>query len=270
MKLTKGTINFWYLTLINLLISVIISFVLLHFYKNKINIIIAFIFTIINLLSFFSYIKERLLINVKGEYIPDLTNLADESLLNQSWLREQTEQLECLGFQQLADTKINNSFSVIFGRILSHPQQYSYATIVVLFSPTGEQVNQQISINSILEESWCLDTINRLPNINDGIIYGFWWQPNSVRIFCHPDITLEQLWLKHLNLRQEMINNLNLRIETDVSWENFVKLENIATAERRYSVEKKPLWLNMIKTTLFELNPHSAWWGKYQKFVVNR
>lgn len=266
MKLTKGTIKFWYLTSINLLISVILSFTLLSVYQNKIAIVIVFIFTIINLLSFFSDIKKKLLLKVQGQYTPELINLADEPLLDQSWLREQTEQLEYLGFQQLADIKINSSF----GRCLSHPQQYAYAEIAILFSSTGEFINQQISIGSMLEEDWCLGTINRLANINDAIMYGFWWKPNSVRIFCHPDITLEQLWWKHLNFRQDMINNLNLPIQTDVSWENYVKQENIAAAWRRYCVEKKPLWLNMIKTTLFELNPQSEWWGKYRKFVVNR
>ncbi|MDF0554877.1 hypothetical protein [Kamptonema sp. UHCC 0994] len=75
---------------------------------------------------------------------------------------------------------------------------------------------------------------------------------------------------KHLEFRQRMIGDLGIKVLTDVSWENYVKIVQESVIYRKRSLKRKNLLLAMIEVTLFELNPKSEWLGDYAKFARQR
>ena len=65
-----------------------------------------------------------------------------------------------------------------------------------------------------------------------------------------------------------MQTDLGIALLRDISWENYVRLEEDAVAYRKQALKKKILLLAMIEVTKFELNPKSEWLGDYAKLVV--
>jgi hypothetical protein len=57
---------------------------------------------------------------------------------------------------------------------------------------------------------------------------------------------------------------------TDVSWENYVQLQQVGVIYRKRSLRGKIILLAMIEVTQFELNPKSEWLGDYAKFVTGK
>ena len=119
-------------------------------------------------------------------------------------------------------------------------------------------------IASNLAEGWQLATVNREASIKDGISYGFWRNPKSLRTH-HPEISLAELLEKHLEFRQRMIMDLGITVLTDISWENYVQIQREGVIYRKRSLRGKILLLAMIEVTQFELNPKSEWLGDYGK-----
>ncbi len=87
-----------------------------------------------------------------------------------------------------------------------------------------------------------------------------------MRIY-YPTLSLEELFHKHLQMRQQMITNIGVSVLTDVSWDNYVNKQQEGTIYRKKAMKQKSLLLAMIEVTKFELNPKSEWLEDYAKFI---
>ena len=267
MTLSTGTQNFWSQQKNYLLSSGITIVVAFWYFGAKIGIIITF-FLFLCYLWLLSDTKFKLLMGLPDEFQYESAILRDYPLLNFTWLQQQTNELESLGFVQLIDYKVGEN--PCFGRCFSHPQHYCYAEVSELFQATGESFSRQASIASHLDEGWELDTINReVSNVKDSFSYGFWRNPKAVRLYS-PNPSLEELLQKHLEFRQRMVVDLGITVLTDVSWANYVNIEQEAAIYRKRSLQRKILLLAMVEVTQFELNPKSEWLGDYAKFARQR
>lgn len=118
----------------------------------------------------------------------------DYILLNFTWLEQQTQELENLGFVRLID--YTNSADTAFARCFAHPEHYCYADAGQVFNENGELISKQAAIFSFLDRNWELANINREVDIIDGITYGFWRDAKKVRIY-HPTSSLENILRNH-------------------------------------------------------------------------
>lgn len=267
MKLSNGTENFWSQIRNYLLSSGLTIIVAFSSYGPRVGNIITF-FLFLCFLWLLSDTKSKLLRGLPDEFQYEVANLNDFPLLNFNWLQQQSSELEALGFVRLIDYKLVGG-TPGFSRCFSHPESYCYAEVFEVFQATGESFARQTVIGSNLDEGWYLATINREANIKDGISYGFWRNPKSVCTH-YPEMSLAELLEKHLTFRQRMIMDLGITVLTDVSWENYVQLQQEWVIYRKRSLRGKIILLAMIEVTQFELNPKSEWLGDYAKFVKGK
>jgi hypothetical protein len=263
-KLTEGTQNFW-LQIRNYLLSssltIVIAFLALGW---EVGSTITF-FLALCFLWLLSDTKEKILRTLPDRFDYRPANLQDYPLLSFTWLEQQTQELESLGFVQLID--YTTGANPAFARCFAHPKHYCYAEVCQVFKANGESFSRQAVIVSAWEQRWELANINREVNITDSIAYGFWRNGKKIRIY-HAISSLDNLLQNHLNWRQRMQTDLGIALLRDISWENYVRLEEDAVAYRKQALKKKILLLAMIEVTKFELNPKSEWLGDYAKLVA--
>ena len=265
MKLSKGTQNFWSQLSNYIFCSIIIILAAFYLFSSKVAIVLAFSL-FVSLIWVLSQIKSKLLSVLPDEFQYQSAILADAPLLNVTWLQQQTSALESLGFVQLIDYKVENPG---LARCFAHPQHYCYAEVNEAFQATGEFFSRQTGIASNLDGDWHLASINREADFKDSIAYGFWRNPKTIGTY-YPELSLEELFEKHLRFRQQMIADLGITVLTDVSWENYVKIEQEKMIYRKRSLKSKNLLWAMMEVTLFELNPKSEWLGDYAKFATKK
>lgn len=264
MKLSNATQNFWSQIKNYILASVITIALAFYFYGWQVGSTITF-FLVLCFLWLLTDIKEKLIRSLPDSFEYETAAVEDYPFLNFNWLQRQTEELQSLGFVQIMDYKPSKTSA--FGRCFAHPEQYCYAEVNEIFQPNGESFSRNAAIMSGLDQGWSLGSVNREVNNNsDSFSYGFWNNPKNVRIY-YPETRLEELFHKHLQMRQQMINDIGISLLTDVSWNNYVEKQQEAAIYRKRSVRQKMLLLAMIEMTKFELNPKSEWWGDYAKFI---
>lgn len=263
MKLSDGTQNFWSQIRGYSLSSALTIAVAFHFYGWRIASIIAF-FLFVCFIWLLSDIKEKLIRSQSDTFNYETASIEEYPLLNFNWFQDQTNQLELLGFVQIMDYKIAQTSG--FAKCFAHPDNYCYAEVNEVFKATGESFARNVSIMSSLEQGWTLSSINQEVSITASIAYGFWRNPRSVRIY-YPTLSLEELFHKHLQMRQQMITNIGVSVLTDVSWDNYVEKQQQGAIYRKNAMKQKSLLLAMIDVTKFELNPKSEWLEDYAKFI---
>jgi len=263
MKLSNGTQNFWSQIRGYLLSSALTIGVAFYFYKWRIASIIAF-FLFICFIWLLSDIKEKLVRSQPDEFKYEPTTIEDYPLLNFSWFQNQTDRLEALGFLQIMDYKIPQVSG--FARCFAHPVNFCYVEVNELFQATGESISRNISIMSSLEQGWTLSGVNQDITSSKTASIAYGRKPRSVRIY-YPTLSLEELFHKHLQMRQQMITNIGVSVLTDVSWDNYVNKQQEGTIYRKKAMKQKSLLLAMIEVTKFELNPKSEWLEDYAKFI---
>lgn len=263
-KLTEGTQNFWS-QIRNYLLSsgltIVIAFLAFGWQGGSITTFFLFLC----FLWLLSDTKEKILRGLpdRFDYVPAI--LQDYPLLSFTWLEQQTQELESLGFVQLID--YTTGANPAFARCFAHPKHYCYAEVCQVFKANGESFSRQAVIFSALEQRWELANINREVNITDSIAYGFWRNAKKIRIY-HPISSLDNLLQNHLNWRQRMQTDIGIALLRDISWENYVRLQEDAVADRKQALKKKILLLAMREVTKFELNPKSEWLGDYAKLLA--
>lgn len=262
-ELSKGTANFWSQIISYLVSCLIIILLMLPFFDKKSLIITAFAFLVF-FIWFLVDTKQKILRALPNDFSYEIASLSDYPLVNFTWLEQTTEALESVGFSHLMDYKLTTGLG--FARCFFHPQSYCYTEVNEVFTPTGESYIKQASITTFFTNNWVLSTTNRSPQLTDSIPYGFWRNPKTIRLY-YPDTSLKELWDKHQEWMQAMISNLNITLETDLSWENYVQKQQEATIYRKKMVKNKILLLAMIEVTLFEINPKFQWLGDYQRYV---
>ena len=275
MKLSPGIKNFWFI-IGNFLFSLVISILALLWYGNwdkhillslpfLVGFIVGFFLNLLPFIWFLSNLKSQLLQAMPDEWELNVAVLTDYPLLNFTWLREQTNILESLGFVQLMDYQVKPGNG--FARCFTHPQHYCFVEIGQLFLADGEIITSH-TIFSALEQDWAVGAINRPVQNADGIGYT-WRNPKHIRTY-QPHLNLDELLQSHLNFRQRIITDLGIYVSTDVSWHFYRNMMQQFTVSSKQIFRRKNLILAMLEATLFELNPKSEWLGDYPQAAAKR
>lgn len=264
MSLTAGTQNFWSQIKNYLLSSGVTLIFAFCLYGWQLTLTMGF-FLFLCFIWLLSDTKSKLLRSLSDRFQGQATQLTDFPLLNFTWMQQQTHELEALGFVPIMDYGLGETPA--FARCFAHPQQYCYAEVNQVFTATGELFSKQAVITSFLDKGWTVVGVNREANPKDSLSYGLWRNPQTVSI-CYPNMSLAEIFQRHLDLRQQMIADLDTVVLTDISWENYVKEEEKGVVYRKESLKRKNLLLAMIEVTKFEKNPQSEWWGDYAKFAT--
>ncbi|MDJ0703880.1 MAG: hypothetical protein QNJ46_11425 [Leptolyngbyaceae cyanobacterium MO_188.B28] len=184
--------------------------------------------------------------------------------LDKDELIRYTFELEQLGFAQLTDfTGISSSQGM--SRLFSHPQKFCLAEV-------GQVDNFPMfcSIFCYLEEDWFLAVTNMFPKPSlSAISYAFLRRPRNLHKQFE-NASVNSLLQSLLVWREEVMNDLDLRLIQDVKAETyFEKQRNDRIAQRR-SLLRKSITLTLLEVLWFYLNPRSEWLGDYSKLKVKR
>ncbi|UBF24420.1 hypothetical protein K9N68_22340 [Kovacikia minuta CCNUW1] len=267
MKLSKGVENFW--TQIGLIflhgaVAALIAFALFGWIAASLAAAIGVLW----IGWFLHETKSKLVQGHSGEWNIKTVNLEDVPSIDLGWIQRQTTVLESLGFVWLMDYELLE-YPQTFGRCFAHPQQYCFAEIGHLPEGSGTESLKNLSIFSLLDESWRLAVTNRQPRIGDSLVL-LWHNPKSIAI-CDPNPSLEQVFQNHLRSRQQVLTDLGITLSTDVSWDAYAKLMQHLMIQIKQSLRQRNLLVGMIKATLYELSLKPDWFlGDYPTLAAKR
>ena len=266
MALNPGTKNFWiqfgYTVGVGLLLTASA-----YYFWGSTGAVLAGAIAIFQIIWFLITVKSAILRSQPTTWEIELTHPDDFPGLDRAHFEQQTRTLEELGFEILADYKLTNSVVVGFARCFSHPQQYCFCEINQCFPTNGDPISNCF-IGSLLQQDWMLVHLNQPISIANSLSY-LWRSPRTVVFFlpagAHPH--LPTLLQTHLEMRQQMVRNLGITVQTDVSWEAYQAHEQQMTTYRRQRLQQRNFFLGMLEVLLFELNPKSVWLGDYARWM---
>ncbi len=266
MALNSGTKNFWiqfgYIVGTGLLLTAVAYFI-----WGGTGAVIAGVLAIFQVIWFLISVKSAILRSLPTTWEIELTHPDEFPGLDHDYFEQQTHILEELGFEILADYKLTNSVMAGFARCFSHPQQYCFCEINQCF-PTNSDPISNCLIGSLMAQNWMLVHLNQPVSIAGSLSY-LWRSPRTVVFFLPAGVQphLPTLVHTHLEMRQQMVRNLGITVQTDVSWAAYQAHEHQMTTYRRDRLQQRNFLLGMLEVLLFELNPKSVWLGEYARWV---
>lgn len=186
------------------------------------------------------------------------TQAEEWTKINQDELNRYTLELERLGFVRLNDYTVQSSQSM--ARLFAHPEKFCFAEV-------GQVSNLPMfcSISCALEKHWVLVVTNISANrIMNAISYAFQRQPR-LTIKKIDNGTINLIFDSLLDWREQVANDLGLKLIQDVSAETFFKRDrNVRINQRRSLLRKSIIWA-LLEMLWFYFNPKSEWLGDYSK-----
>jgi len=214
-------------------------------------------------ISWWIELKSKILQGLPEEFRCLPTHIEEFSELDLNSLFAYTEELEALGFAKVVDYKLEVGGGL--ARVFAHPQYFCFAEVFQLF-PVGQDPTPVFcTVHSALEKDWTISTTIVEP---DGIKH-MWRSPKTLWTY-HPQATPAELLEIHLKRRQEMVETLQVKNLTDLSWEFYFSQQQKGSIQRRETFQKKNIVTALIEATLFELHPKSEWMGEYPKIAARR
>lgn len=262
MKLNPGTQNFWN-QLGNIgffiLLLVAIAYSLAGFKA-------AFVVGVLGLLSAIAFIhtvKMAILASQPDSFDVEPAHLDDCPNLDRAWFQHTTTALEALGFEQLRDYKLRHTSLEGMARCFSHPTALCFCEINQSCAQNQAPASTCV-ILSFMEDHWSLAHINQPVAIANSLSY-LWRSPKGVVVFnpTNDESSIKQVFQRHLQFRQAMMQDLGIALQTDVAWETYQAHEQARAVYRKQLLKRRNLLLCMIEVTRFELHPKALWLGAY-------
>ena len=180
-----------------------------------------------------------------------------------------TEGLAALGFSQLQDYQLDpeavGGTSSGFARCLGHPQQHCYIEVFQAFPKEGNPLPLVFSAISYLDDNWILaTTTNPLDSIS------MMWRDRRTCWSYHPDSSPEAIVQIHLERCQQMVEDLGIQVQSEISWHYYEQQQQLSALKRRRSFQDRNVAIALIQATYAEFNPVSEWWGDYRKHIKKR
>ena len=194
-------------------------------------------------------------------YLP--TNADDFPALDRGKLDELTQELEAVGFAHLRDTQLDpEAGGTVPGlaRLLGHPQQQCYGELFQVFPPDRDPLPLVYSIISYLDDSWILATTTSPPDSTAHM-----WRDRKTCWSYHPQTPPGDLFSIHLARRQQMMEDLGLQVQPEISWPYYEQQQQLSALRRRRNLQKRNIAIALFEATWVEFNPASEWWGDYGK-----
>jgi len=217
------------------------------------------------MILFLGTVKSQMM---QSAVIPQMmpVNVDDYPRGDRIYLESYTKSIEALGFKHLGDIGLGGD-NPGFSRIFWHSEHNCFTELGQNFSCTdpSKDLAMRFSCGSILEKLWTISASN-VKDLN-GIIY-MMRRPKSLwqRFPEYGVEDLEKLLSNHLSLRQDICSTLNLEVQSNLTLESYIHHEEDEGVQRHQAIEKKSIFIGLIKAYLFELNPKFEWLGDYEKY----
>jgi hypothetical protein len=184
-------------------------------------------------------------------------------------LQKLTAEFVRLGFVQGGDYRITFASDEItrgFFRLFRHKEKYCFADLGVLRKTleTGEGPFLYW-ISSSLEEAWGIGTGNSKPSM-----INYLWRLPKVLQVNQPNGSLEELLTIHLELRENVLRDLELKVITDPSAENFFTRSDNTRRLRRETLLNRDIIKDLSEAKRVEEQRHWEWLGEYPQEAAKR
>jgi hypothetical protein len=184
-------------------------------------------------------------------------------------LQKLTAEFERLGFVQAGDYRItfaNDEVARGFFRLFHHKDKHCFADLGVLRKTldTGEGPFLY-SISSSLQQEWEIGTGNSKPSM-----INYLWRLPKVLQVKQPNASLEELLTIHLELRENVVRDLELKIITDPSAENFFTRSDNTRRLRRETLLNRDIIKDLSEAKRVQEQGHWEWLGEYPQEAAKR
>jgi hypothetical protein len=227
--------------------------------------VLIFVFTFFNWLS---EVKQKVMLSM-GDELRTLPSVPTEfSWLDLDLLEQYSNKFTDLGFIKLTDYKLDEEYPPKgqgFARVFVHKDYHCFAEISQLLGAGKKPTTMEYYIGSSLERDWQLTTTTR-PLLGVSFV---WRNPKKLWTY-NPHTSPEKLLQYHMQLRQKMIDNLQINVYPELSWDFYCDQINKSFIDRNKLWKRKNQIIGLIEVTLFEMNPPSQWLGDYKRFVKEK
>ncbi|MBW4473441.1 MAG: hypothetical protein KME45_24155 [Stenomitos rutilans HA7619-LM2] len=226
---------------------------------------IALLVSLLPLIVFLEVLMKLLFMNAipdKIGYQP--VELATVRGIDRDALTTYTIRLESLGFIKLLDFQLAKP-STGNARLFSHPKHHCFVEVGQLVGRTP----MHCSVISVLDQGWRLGTTDRPLSSLSATAYAFFRQPRNLYRY-QPSGDLNQLLQSHLELRQQLLADLQLQVIQDNSVQTFFEVEQRVRTQQKQALWRKSILVCLVEMLLFSLNPKDEWLGEYADLAARR
>jgi len=205
------------------------------------------------------FVKLALIKNLPDKIRYKPVELESITQIDQAKLRDYSEDLKSLGFNILLDSQQNINF---FSRIFVNPELCCFAFLM-------QNIDLTCSIECCLEQGWSISINNGLPNKFAATGYAFNRLPRAVKIKI-PDATPHQMSQSFLQIRQQMMEDLQVNIISDLSLETYQEIGKQQLQLIKQAIWRKSIIQSRLEHYFYRRSPKLEWYGDYTKFVKQR
>jgi hypothetical protein len=267
MSLSSATQNCWVQGALFLIVSSLFSAFAFAYGKIGWGMLTVLIFAF----AFFNWlgeIKKKVSLSMGDELRTFPAESRKFDWLDLELLEKYSQQFKELGFVKVTDYRLDEEYppkNSGFARLFAHPEYFCFAEINQLLGADKKPTTMEYYIGSSFEKNWELVTTTRALL---GISF-LWRSPKKLWTY-HPNTPPQELLQYHKQLRQKIIENLQVNVYPEVSWEFYCAQVNKSFIERNQIWARKNLIIGLGEVTLFEVNPPSQWLGDYQSFAKKK
>jgi hypothetical protein len=174
-------------------------------------------------------------------------------------LANYTQELESIGFQQLADYGIFTLTPHLFIRILFNSEHHCFA---IVFQTTSGVM--RCAIQSFLTDGWSLANLAYQADTYQFCTSQIWCRHRRKLWMSQPDLKLARIFEIHLQRRQKLVRDLEIEIIHDSTVETYLEFERMNMNLYHQNLKRKWLVVGMIQAIWLFFHPKTEWMGEYQ------
>jgi hypothetical protein len=210
----------------------------------------AILMTIVQLLSIFKTGKTLIFSPTSP---PDFLGLKLDLLANY------TQELESIGFQQLADYGIFTITPHVFIRILVNSEQHCFA---IVFQTTSGSM--RCVMRSFLTDGWSLSNLAYRTDTYQVCTAQIWSRHHRQLWMSQPDLKLARILETHLQRRQQLERDLEIETIQELTVDTYLDFERMAMSRYHQNLKRKWIVIGMIQAIWLFFHPKTEWMGEYQ------
>jgi hypothetical protein len=174
-------------------------------------------------------------------------------------LDDYTQQLTSIGFINSSDYQIADFTPSIFLRVFFNPEQKCLA---VISQPSSSLM--RCTIRSSFTNGWDLANLNYRTDTFKSCSSQVWLRHQRRLWVSQPDAKLAKVLASHLERRQQLVRDLDLKIIEDLTLDSYFEYERMALKFYSRNLKRKWMIVGLIQAFWLFLHPKTEWMGEYQ------
>ncbi len=174
-------------------------------------------------------------------------------------LDDYTKQLTSLGFIDFVDYRVVDFTPPIFFRIFFNADRHCLA---IIFQPLSGVM--RCAIRSFFTDDWMLANSNTRADTFRSCSSQIWNRHQRRLWISQPDAKLDRVLASHLERREQLIRDLDIKIIEDLTIDSYFEYERMALKFYVHNLKRKWMVVALIETIWLFLHPKTEWMGEYQ------